>query len=127
LKERGILLEKRYRAEKQLYVIESSSTYTRQDLYWALINFKTEYILYMMALSKNDGTRKAISIFYTHQRSIKPYMKGKDLIKIGLSPGPVFSTILKQILNAKLDGQLKTKKEEIKFAEEYAKKNKLID
>ena len=127
LKERGILLEKRYRAEKQLYVIESSLTYTRQNLYWALINFKTEYILYMMALSKNDGTRKAISIFYTHQRSIKPYMKGKDLIKIGLSPGPVFSTILKQILNAKLDGQLKTKKEEIKFAEEYAKKNKLID
>ncbi|MCK5162947.1 MAG: CBS domain-containing protein [Desulfobacula sp.] len=127
LKERGILLEKRYKAEKKLYVIENSSTYTKQDLYWALINFKTEYILYMMALAKDDDTRKAISNFYTHQREIKPYIKGRDLIKIGIPSGPVFSTILNQVLNAKLDGQLKTKKEEIKFATQYAEKNKLID
>jgi tRNA nucleotidyltransferase (CCA-adding enzyme) len=126
LKERMILLEKRLKAEKQLYVIEGAPTYTRQDLYWALINFKTEYLLYMMALAKEDSTRKAISLFYTRQRSIKPYVKGKDLIKIGIPPGPVFSMILNEILNAKLDGFLKTKKQEIKFAREYAIKNKLI-
>jgi tRNA nucleotidyltransferase (CCA-adding enzyme) len=127
LKERDILLEKRYKAEKQLIVIENSSTYTKQDLYWALINFKTEYILYMMALAKDEKVKKAISNFYTHQRRIQPYVRGRDLLKIGLQPGPVFSTILNQILNAKLDGLLKTKKEEIKFVTEYAKKNKLID
>ena len=127
LKERNILLEKRYKAEKQLIVIEKSSTYTKQDLYWALINFKTEYILYMMALAKDEKVKKAISNFYTHQRRIQPYVRGRDLLKIGLQPGPVFSTILNQILNAKLDGLLKTKKEEIKFVTEYAKKNKLID
>ncbi|MBU1343827.1 MAG: CBS domain-containing protein [Proteobacteria bacterium] len=127
LKERGILLEKRYKAEKQLYVIENSSSYTRQDLYWALINFKAEFILYIMALTTDEEIRKAISTFYTHQRSIKPYLKGRDLLKIGIQPGPVYSTLLNQVLNAKLDGQLKTKKKEIIFATEYAKKNKLID
>ncbi|MCD4720650.1 MAG: polya polymerase, partial [Desulfobacula sp.] len=127
LKERGILLEKRYKAEKQLNLIENASNYSKEDLYWVLINFKTEFILYMMALAKSDDTRKAISNFYTHQRSIKPYIQGRDLLKIGVPSGPVFSTILNQILTAKLDGQLKTKKEEIKFAAEYAKKNKLID
>jgi len=127
LKERQILLEKRYQAEKQLYVIENAPHHTRQDLYWALINFKTEYILYMMALSKKDETRKSISNFYTHQRNLKPYLKGRDLLKIGLSPGPVFTTILHEILNAKLDGQLETKEEELIFTKEYIKKNKLID
>ncbi|MBU8910916.1 MAG: CBS domain-containing protein [Desulfobacterales bacterium] len=127
LKERGILLEKRYKAEKQLHLIENSSNYTKQDLYWALINFKTEYILYMMALANDEEIKKAISNFYTHQRSIKPYIKGRDLLKIGLSSGPVFTIVINQVLNAKLHGQLKTKKEEIKFAKEYARKNKLID
>ncbi len=126
VKERSILLEKRYKAEKQLHLIENASNYTKEDLYWILINFKTEFILYMMALAKTDETRKAISNFYTHQRSIKPYIQGRDLLKIGLPSGPVFTRILNQILNAKLDGKLKTKKEEIKFATEYAEENKLI-
>ena len=119
-------MEKRYKAEKQLQLIDNASNYTKEDLYWILINFKTEFILYMMARAKRDGTRKAISNFYTHQRSIRPYIQGRDLLRIGLPPGPVFSTIFNQILTAKLDGQLKTKKEEIKFATEYARKNKLI-
>ncbi len=127
VKERGILLERRYKAEKQLALIENTSNYTKEDLYWILINFKTEFILYMMALAKTDETRKAISNFYTHQRSIKPYIQGRDLLKIGLSSGPVFTKILNQILNAKLDGKLKTKKEEIEFATVYARKNKLIE
>ena len=127
-KERNILFDMRYKAEKQLFVLEnSSSSFSRQDLYWALINFNTEYILYMMALCKNQDIKKAISNFYTHQRNIKPYIKGRDLLKIGIPSGPVFSTIINQILNAKLDGLLKTKKQEIQFATEYAKKNKLID
>ncbi|WP_457551981.1 CBS domain-containing protein [Desulfobacula sp.] len=128
LKDRDILFDMRYKAEKLLHILENSPTpYSRKDLYWALIHFKTECILYMMALCKNEETKKAISNFYTHQRNIKPYMKGRDLLKIGLKPGPVFTTILNLVLNAKLDGQLKTKKEEITFAKYYAKKHKLID
>ncbi len=127
LKERGLLLEKRYKAEKQLNLIENAEKYSKQDLYWALVNFKTEDILYMMALAKNEKVRKAISNYYTHQRELAPYIKGRDLLKIGLKPGPVFSTVLHSVLNAKLDGKLKTKKDEIQYATEYAIKNKLID
>jgi tRNA nucleotidyltransferase (CCA-adding enzyme) len=120
-KERGILLENRYKAEKKLYLIENTSDFTRQDLYWALIHFNTEYILYMMALAKDEEIKKAISNFYTHQRNIRPYIRGRDLVKIGVKPGPVFTRILNQVLNAKLDGRLKTKREELQFAEQVAK------
>jgi len=81
----------------------------------------------MMALTQNDAIRKDISNFYTQQRKIKPYLRGKDLIKIGVKPGPEFTKILNQILDAKLDGNLKTKKDEVFFATQIAKKNKLID
>ncbi len=126
LKESGILLEKRLKAEKQLSVIENSSDYSIQDFYWALINFNTEYILYIMALAKDENTKKAISLFYTHQRDVKPYVQGRDLVKIGLKPGNIIGKILDKVLNEKLDGKLKTKKQEIKFVIEYAKKHKLI-
>jgi len=127
LKERGILMEKRYKAEKQLILIEKASSYTTQDLYWALIGFRTEYILYMMALATQEETKKAISNFYTHQRTVKPYIRGRDLMALGLKPNPVFTVIFNQILNEKLEGRLKTKKEELAFAAEYARNNKLID
>jgi tRNA nucleotidyltransferase (CCA-adding enzyme) len=127
VKERRMLLDQRYKAEKRLYQIENADHYSKQDLYWGLINFRSEFILYMMALAKSETTKKAISTFYTHQRQIKPFTKGRDILSIGVKPGPVFSTILNQILNQKLDGKLKTKKQEMQFAVHYAKENKLID
>ncbi len=127
IRERNLLLEKRYKAEKRLYQIENTKDISTQDLYWALINFKSEFILYMMALAKDESTKKSISNFYTHQRDIKPFMKGRDLLALGIKSGPVFTTILNQILNEKLNGKLKTKKEEILFATEYAAINNLID
>jgi tRNA nucleotidyltransferase (CCA-adding enzyme) len=48
-------------------------------------------------------------------------------MKIGIPPGPVYTTILNRILDEKLDGNLETKKQELVFAREYARKNKLID
>lgn len=127
VKERTILIEKRYQSEKQLSLIEKTESYTTQDLYWAMIDFKTEFILYMMALAANEETRKAISHFYTQQRTIKPCIRGRDLMALGLKPGPVFTRILNEVLNQKLEGGLKTRKEEIAFALDYARNNKLID
>ena len=126
-KEKRLLLGKRYKAENRLNLIESSYPLTRQELYWGLINFKTECILYMMALTKDEAIRKAISNFYTRHRYIKPILCGKDLLVLGIKPGPVYTKILNLILNEKLDNKLETRKKEILFATQYARENKLID
>ena len=127
LKERDLFLARRYTAEKKLSMIETSDGYTKQEIYWVLIHFKTEYILYMMALTGNEKIRKDISNFYTRHRKIQPVIKGKDLLELGLKPGPVFTRILNQVVNAKLDDGLKTRKEELDFAVQYAQTHKLID
>ncbi|HOX36667.1 MAG TPA: CCA tRNA nucleotidyltransferase [Candidatus Brocadiia bacterium] len=40
-----------------------------------------------------------------------PLIRGKDLIRMGLEPGPVFSKILKQVREAQLDGTVKNRRE----------------
>ena len=46
---------------------------------------------------------------------LRPLVKGKDLAELGLKGGPVYKEIFKEVLFNKLDGELKTKKEEINF------------
>jgi len=43
---------------------------------------------------------------------------GKDLIDLGLKPGPVFKQILERVREAQLDGKVSSKDEAIKIAEE---------
>ena len=43
--------------------------------------------------------------------------KGDDLIKIGIEPGPIFNNIFKALLDARVNGQLATRDEEIIFVE----------
>ena len=40
---------------------------------------------------------------------------GKDIERMGLQPGPIYSTLLNKLLYAKLDGKIRNKEEEIKF------------
>ncbi len=124
--ERQLLLETRYKAENRLSFIETNHPVSRQKLYWALINFNTVFILYIMSLTKNEAVRKDISNFYTDYRHVKPRIQGRDLIRIGVKPGPAFTKILNEVLNARLDGHLDTLEKEKAFAEEYARKNGLI-
>ncbi|MCG8550236.1 MAG: polya polymerase, partial [Desulfobacterales bacterium] len=124
--ERELLLGKRYKAENRLRLIESTFPISRQELYWGLINFNTESILYMMAICKNEEVRKAISQFYTLDRHVAPLIQGRDLIEMGISPGPVFSRLLNEIRNQKLDGALPDRESELAFALAYAKDHDLL-
>ncbi len=125
-KERHMLLERRQNAEARLRNIENRFPMSRQELYWALINFKTESLLYMMALCQSEEIQKAISNFYTHDRHATPIIRGRDLLAIGIKPGPIYTKIMGLIINEKLDKKLVTKKEELAFATQYAIENDLI-
>ncbi len=59
------LLEKRIKAEHRIQLIEKSYPVSNQQIYWWLIHFKTECLLFMLALTKKESVRKAISILYT--------------------------------------------------------------
>ncbi len=126
IKEKEILLDQRIKAEKMIYHIERRFPVPRHRMYWALIYFKTECILYMLALTKNEQVRKAISNFYTHHRHVKPLIGGKHLRTMGIKPGPVYTQILNRIIDQKLDDKLTTVDEELEFAKLWAVEHKLL-
>ena len=125
IKERELLLEQRIKAAQRIRLIEKNYPVSNQQMYRWLIHFKTECLLFMLALTKKESVRKAISFFYTHQRKTQPLIGGKDLKSVGIKPGPIYSTILNKIIDEKLDGKLNTMEEEIEFAKHYAFENKL--
>jgi tRNA nucleotidyltransferase (CCA-adding enzyme) len=92
---------------------------TDSQLYRRLIDFKIELILYMMAATKQQKVKKAISRYFTKLRRVGIALKGRDLKKMQLEPGPIYREVLQAVLDARLDGKLKTKDDEINYARQY--------
>jgi putative nucleotidyltransferase with HDIG domain len=55
------------------------------------------------------------------EESIKPLILGRNLIEIGVSPGPVMGQILDQLYQKQLDNEFETKEEGLKIAEQILK------
>jgi tRNA nucleotidyltransferase (CCA-adding enzyme) len=85
------------------------------EIYTLLKNFKLETVLFSMALTKDSKRQKAISRYLTELRKVKISLKGEDLKKMGITPGPIYSKILREILEEKLKGRLKSREDEEKF------------
>ncbi|NLC71596.1 MAG: CBS domain-containing protein [Desulfuromonadaceae bacterium] len=74
-----------------------------------------EMLLYGMALAKGEESRRLLSQFISHWRNLAPELTGKDLMKLGYRPGIIFQRILKALLDARLDGWVSGRDEEIDF------------
>jgi len=88
-------------------------------LYEKLKNFKTELVLYMMAIARTDTVKRAISLYMTDLRDIRPALSGRDLRGMGIRPSPLFGRIFKALIAEKLDGNIKTRDEELAFVKKY--------
>jgi tRNA nucleotidyltransferase (CCA-adding enzyme) len=120
LRLRKSFTEDRLKAEDTLYWLERHAPIDNANLYRRLDGFKTEMILYMMAVTRQETVKKAISLYFTTLRHRKPTLTGQDLIDMGLRPGPVFKQVLQAVLDAKLNGKIKTPEDELEFARAYA-------
>ena len=91
------------------------------ELYRVLSTLKLETVLFTMALSKERQTQKAISRYLTELRNVKTLLKGDDLKRMGIKPGPIYSKILEELLDEKLRGNLKSLEDEERFVMEKIK------
>jgi len=112
----------RFKADSCIAWLEKNLQINNSTLYRQLSGFKTELILYMMATTKEEEAKKLISHYFIQLRRIKTLVSGDDLKKMGLEPGPIYGEILQAVLDAKLNGQLKTKKDELVLVHNYVSK-----
>jgi tRNA nucleotidyltransferase (CCA-adding enzyme) len=83
------------------------------DIYRALQPFKPEELLFMMARAPREEMRRAISHYFHRYRHVETELRGRDLKAMGIPPGRIYRTILEELLDARLNGELKNREEEL--------------
>lgn len=72
-----------------------------------------EIILLRAAGSQNKYLKEYITDFLEIYNGMRLYVSGHDLHGLGILPGPRYQKIFAQVLAAKLDGQVKTRRQEL--------------
>lgn len=81
-----------------------------------------ETIIALRAKYNNQVLKKHIADFLEVYNGICILVSGEDLHCLGLSPGPRYQEIFTMVLNAKLNGKVKTKEEELLLIKELLSK-----
>jgi tRNA nucleotidyltransferase (CCA-adding enzyme) len=69
----------------------------------------------VLATLVGGSTRKAVSRYLATSWRAVPLLGGEDLRRLGFRPGPIYREILAALRAARLDGQLRTRADEISF------------
>lgn len=111
--------EKRIVAYKKLnpkFIKELSRDKIKASRVFSLLEpLSYEVIILIKAKFKNSNLKKHMEDFFEIYNGIHLYISGGDLHKLGLTPGPYYQKIFHRVLNAKIDGLIKTKKEELEL------------
>lgn len=111
--------ENRIDAEEPLIRLERRKRMNHADIFNLLKGFKTELILYLMVCTASETAKKRISLYHTRLRHVSITLAGKDLLEMGLVPGPVYGRTLQAVLEAKLNQTVETREDELAFARDY--------
>lgn len=85
------------------------------DIYRALQPFRPEELLFLMVQATCEDVRRIVSHYCHRYRHVQTELKGRDLKAMGFPPGPLYSRILNDLLDARLNGQVRSRAEELEF------------
>ena len=63
--------------------------------------------------TENAQAREALDQYAGQWRHVQPELTGKDLRRLGIKPGPQYRDILWRLRQARLDGEIHTRDEEL--------------
>jgi tRNA nucleotidyltransferase (CCA-adding enzyme) len=70
---------------------------------------------------KNKNIQKHIEDFLKIYNGMRTFISGDDLKRLGIMPSPYYQKIFTQVLNAKLNGSIKTREEELALIKKLIK------
>jgi tRNA nucleotidyltransferase (CCA-adding enzyme) len=117
-KEQKEMLHNREQIKNVLVKMVKKKSLKNSDLYHLFNPLSTECLIYLMAKVTKREAKKALSTFLSQLRHATIATTGEDLKKLGFPPGKIYKKILDTLLDAKLDGKVQNRREEIAYVKE---------
>jgi tRNA nucleotidyltransferase (CCA-adding enzyme) len=102
-----------------LAISEQGPPLRPSEIYWLLKGLSTEGLLYLMGLTTKKAGKRAVSFYVTDLCRVTTHIQGAELKAMGYSPGPLYATILNHLLEARLDGLVRTAGDEAAFLRQH--------
>lgn len=109
------LINARFGLSQTLEQIERLQDEDNHSLYTLLSQYDNETLLYSMARSKSQKLKRNISTYFTKLKGTRTILRGRDLKNMGMQPGPLYKEILDTLLKARLEGEVNTREDEIRY------------
>ncbi|MBM3128575.1 MAG: CBS domain-containing protein [Chloroflexi bacterium] len=84
-------------------------------LYRLLADYSDTALEIFAIATDDDRARERVALFRTHLRAIAPELTGDDLRRMGIPPGPQYRDILARLRDARLDGVISTREQEVEI------------
>jgi tRNA nucleotidyltransferase (CCA-adding enzyme) len=91
------------------------------ETYRLFTDLPDEGLVLLVAKARSKDIVRLVSAYVTTQQQVRPSLNGADLKAMGLQPGPIYKKILDRLLEARLNGEVKTKADERELAKKLAK------
>lgn len=82
---------------------------------YTVLNPLSQTALEILSVTQPKPVRDKIKLYLNKYSKVKIFTTGKSLASLKIEPGPKYTKIMKELLNLKLDGQIKTRSAEIKY------------
>ena len=92
------------------------------DVYRLLRGYSAPAIQANALATESPAASQHLQQYLAKLRYLKPLLKGDDLKRVGISAGPKIGEILDALHKARLNGEVKTRKEEEKFVRVWHQK-----
>jgi tRNA nucleotidyltransferase (CCA-adding enzyme) len=91
------------------------------SIYHLLYGYSPQAITVGIIAGDSEESRRNMRLYLDKLRHTKPILGGNDLIEMGIPPGPRIKEVLNKLLDAHLDGEVKTREDEERMVREWIK------
>ncbi len=111
-----LLIEDVWRSQKKIDYLLALPHPRASQIYRALEELRPEGLYFLLAQRNSQRFNDLVKVMGEKLTKIKLYISGDDLKKMDIPPGPIYKRILDQVFEAKLDGTVKTRDDELMMA-----------
>jgi len=97
----------------------SGAELSRSEIVNQLYPLPAEVLLFIYTLAEERRVKDYLKLYLDSLQFIRPKLKGGDLKRLGMKPGPLYGVILQELKEAVLDGKVRSYQEELDFVLSY--------